>query len=178
MTKSMEILLNLEREDWEVFQSYTQREISRGVKSSSGGFWRSVLFLSVMSLIALFYFQGSREFHWPTATFVALIFTLIAAQFLYNLNKVKDASAPGDEGPFCGRHRLVISEDGISSEGNGYAGLHDWTTINKIERSDGLIMLYIDTLFAFIFPESKLEDPDALFAYVNRLYENANESSV
>lgn len=174
----MEILINLEREDWDIFQAHTQRGISRAVKSSSGGFWTSVLFLSAMLLLVLFYFQSSYQYHWPTAIFVAVICVLIAAQFLYNLNKIYNASGPDEEGPFCGRHRLVISEDGIASEGNGYAGSHDWTTIKKIDRSDGLIMLYIDTVFAFIFPESKLEDPDGLFAYVNGLYENAKKPSV
>ena len=63
-------------------------------------------------------------------------------------------------------HRFRLTDAGIESNGSGYNAFHEWTAAHKVERANGLILVYLDTANAFIFPEGKLADPNGVYEYI------------
>ena len=66
----------------------------------------------------------------------------------------------------------MFDDYGISTEGQGYAGKHSWAIVKKIERANGLILIFLDTSYAYVISEAKLKDPDAFYEHINELYKN------
>jgi len=52
----------------------------------------------------------------------------------------------------------------------GYEASHRWSVVKRIERANGMILIYLDTACAYVLPENKLEDPSRLFNYLNEEY--------
>ena len=73
--------------------------------------------------------------------------------------------------------KFKFSEQGISITSEGYKTDCSWGVVKKIERAQGMILLYLDTVYAYILPESKLGDPDDFYAYIKAQHANATVSS-
>jgi hypothetical protein len=169
----MELTLQLDRDDWKKFQAYLQKEFQKGASALPGSFWLNALLIGVMVFILLFLFPQGEEFHWHTAGVVAAFFILTFILFLLNLTRMNKALEPSDQGIFIGEHHFKFDEDGIHSRGEGYEGRHAWSAVMNIERSDGMILVFMDSTYAFLFPEHKLQDPDALYQYINAQHKSA-----
>jgi len=48
--------------------------------------------------------------------------------------------------------------------------------MQKIERAQGMIIIYLDTVFGYVFPESKLDDPDGFYKYISEHFKNESNS--
>lgn len=90
--------------------------------------------------------------------------------------KVRKSFEPSDTGSFCGVHRFRFTEQGIESEGNGFVTNHSWQIVKKVERTQGMILIYFDTAIAYAFPESKLSDPDGVYKYILERFTNPTQS--
>ena len=163
----MEITIKLEREDWNLFQSQLEKELPKTVKSWTNSFWFNIVLWAVIAFTIMSVFESKGRFHWPTAGVVSAFFILLIALFFINLSKVKKAYAPSEDGVFIGEHTFIFDSDGIKSTGRGYTGDHSWSLVKRIERVNGMILVYLDTAFAYVFPESKLDNPDEFYAYIN-----------
>ena len=161
------IEITYEKEDWFGFQNCLENEILNNIKTPFDNFWVGLTIWILIGFMSMFVFQKMSEFHWPSAIYVAVICVILFLLLVRHLTKMKNAFSPMDSGCFIGTHTYTITETGIESNGVGYRGHHDWSLVHKIMRANGLIILFIDTANAFIFPESKLEDPDAFYNYVN-----------
>lgn len=164
----MEISINYEYDDWVKFQSYLSKKIQSEIKTKS---WtNNMLFNMILwtgiGVLLMFLFKKVSLFHWPSALLVSGALISIFVIYIFNLKKYQRAFAPKNEGGFLGSHSFLITEHGIVSTGDGYKCTHSWKTIKQISRENGLIMLFIDTANAFIFPEHKLKEPDEFYAYI------------
>lgn len=108
----------------------------------------------------------ATHFHWPTAVVVGAVFIVLTVLFIRHLNKLKGYFSPSEDGCFIGTHRINVNEVGIETRGNGYSGHYAWSVIRSVEREGGVIMLFIDSANALIFPEDRLEDPDGFYKLV------------
>lgn len=162
----MEIEINLGKKDWSNFQSYLEKEIPKSKSRKSDSMWVQLIMWVFLGVAFTAVFQNISRFHWPTAVSVAAIFAIIFGMFVYNLNKLKQLFAPSDSGPFVGAHKFIINEEGIYSEGNGYKGFHSWLVVKRITRKNGMVMVFIDTAYGYVFPESQLHNPDHFLQYL------------
>lgn len=163
----MEVEITLKKEDWGTFQSFLENEISKSESSKSDSFGGQFVVWAFLGAAFIAVFQSISQFHWPTASAVAAVFAIIFGLYIYNLNKLKRLFAPSESGPFVGTHKFKINEEGIYSEGSGYKGFHSWSVVKRIIRGNGMIVVFIDTAFGYVFPESQLSNPDQFFQYAN-----------
>ncbi|MCP4551300.1 MAG: YcxB family protein [Bacteroidetes bacterium] len=166
----MNISIKLEVKDWYQFQSYLEKEIPKTMKSWTNSFWFNLVLWAVLGFVFMLIFQNTGKVHWPTVGVVSTFFILMFALFVFNLYKYKRACAPSKSGVFIGEHRFIFDEEGIKAQGQGYESSHNWTLVQRIERANGIIIIFLDTAYAYIFPESKLENPEQLYNYINEQY--------
>jgi len=166
----MDILIKLEIEDWNQYQSYIEKELSKSVKSWTDSFRFNLVLWGVTGFILMSIFRNLSEIHWPTVGVVSVFYILIFILFIIKLAKLKKAFAPSETGVFFGEHQFVFDEEGIKSKGHGYEGKHSWSVVQRIERTNGMILIFLDTAYAYIFPVSKLDNPDKLYNYINEQY--------
>lgn len=162
----MEVEITYEKDDWSKFQGFLEKEIPRRIKTSWDNVFVSILVWALIGAIAMYMFRQFEKFHWPSAGYVSALAVIIFTLFFRHLIKMKSAFAPSESGCFIGSHRFIFNASGIESKGSGYNAFHSWSTVKEIVRGNGLIMIFIDTAQAFIFPEHKLDDHDGLFNYL------------
>ena len=173
----MDIEINLDKQDWRNYQSYVERELSKHHRTWMDSFWVNVIVWFVVAFSFMFIFQQKSNFHWPSAISAAIIFVLIFMVFIFNIYKMKKAFEPSANGVFCGKHKFTFTENEIISEGKGYTGQHSWEIVQRIEKSRGMVLIFIDTAYAFVFPESKLENPEEFYNYVVEQLSNVTSGS-
>lgn len=174
----MDIQITLETEDWKKFQSYMERELPKNLKSWMNSFWVNMLIWVVVAFIFVSIYDHFTTFHWPTAISVGVFVVVIAALYILNVYKIRKAFEPSEEGTFCGEHHFRFTDQGIESEGRGYSGRHSWEIVKKVERVRGMILIYIDTAYAFVFPESKLSDPERFYKYILERYPHITNKAI
>lgn len=163
----MEISIKLEIADWQKFQSHIEKELRKSTKSWTDNFFVGVALWAAITLIFLTFFQNLADsFHWPTACLAAVVFFLILAKLIFDGSKLKKAFAPSENGVFIGEHQFSFNDDGFAVTGKGYETRCDWSTVRNVERVNGMIFMYLDTAYAYLFPESQLEDPDEFYRYI------------
>lgn len=161
----MEVLITYEKEDWAAFQAYLEREIPKSVKTPWDGFWVNLIVWAGIGAGTMAAFQYVVDFHWPSGLFVAAIFGVISVLHLRYLRRIKNGFAPSENGNFLGAHKFKFSDQGVEAEGDGYKAFHEWSVVQEIVRENGLIMLFVDTSSALIFPEAKIANPEYLYNY-------------
>lgn len=166
----MEILIKLELEDWNLFQLHLEKELPKTIKSWTNSFWFNIILWAVISFIAMSIFHNISQIHWPTVGFTSIFFILFFGLFIFNLSKLRKAYAPSENGVFIGEHKFIFNEEGIKTTGQGYEGSHNWSVVKKIDRVNNMILIYLDTAYAYVFPENKLENPDQFYNYINEQY--------
>lgn len=172
----MEIEITLEKEDWRRFQSYIEKQLWKQQKNWTDGFWVNIVFWALMAALLMKFFHRFSEFHWPSGLFVFVIFGLIAIMYFYKANKLRRAFEPMESGGFCGKHKFVFTDEEILSEGEGYQGRHAWKIVKRVERGNGMILVFLDTIHAYVFPEGKLTEPDEFYEYVSWRFRSAEEA--
>ena len=166
----MEISIKLEIEDWKIFQSILEKELPKTIKSWTNSFWFNLVLWAFIAFVFLTIFNNVNKIHWPTAGFVSIFFILLIGLFFFNLSKIKKAYEPSKCGIFFGEQRYIFDEKGIKTKGQGFEGYHDWSIVQKIDRVNNMILIYLDTAYAHIFPEEQLENPDKFYEYINEMH--------
>jgi len=166
----MDILIKLEVEDWYRFQSYLEKKVINRPRSGAASSWFNVGFGALVGFFFMYIFRSEGGFHWLTASLVSAVFVFLFVLFIYNVNRMKKAYAPSKSGVFVGEHHSIFDGEGIKSKGNGYEAMHAWSVVQQIERKNGMILIFLDTAYAYVFPENKVKDPDALYSYINEQY--------
>ncbi len=174
----MDILIKLNLEDWYKFQSYIEKEIPKTVKSWTNSSWFKVVLWAVIAFFFMSLFQNTGKIHWPTAGMVSAFFILLFTLLFFIMSRIKKAYAPSENGVFIGEHLFSFSEEGIKSKGQGYEGSHDWSLVQRIERANGMILIFMDTAYAYVFPESKLEEPEEFYKYINEQHKKYNHGFI
>lgn len=173
----MEILIDLQKEDWKRYQAYIEKELPKRQKIWMDSFWVNLIIWMVMAIVFMVIFQTFRYFHWPTAISVTTFFVLISAFFFFNVFRIRKAFEPLESGTFCGIHKFTFSDHGVASEGKGYKSHHSWEVVKRVERAPGMILIYLDKVYAYVFPESKLDSPEEFYQYISELHSNVTSQS-
>lgn len=168
----MHIEINLDQSDWSRYQTFVEKTLPAASKNAQSKRWLNVLLwvLTIGFLLALNFIE---RFDWPTATFVSLVFISFFGALVVQLKDARKAFEPAVDGVFCGHHKFTFTEEGIATSGHGYHGQHSWDLVKKIVRVEGMILIFLDTIYAYVLPESKLANADALFDYVTRQHRAA-----
>lgn len=169
----MELDIRLTRQNFAAFQSYVQKKAQKSIRGIAGGFWANLgVFLG---LIVIFFigFTVLGRFHWPTFFFTLLAFVCFSALVILRLYLAQKKLAPSEDGMFLGTHRFEITPQTIRTRGTDYQGIHHWRLVQSVERGNGLVLIFTDTLLAHVFPEDQLEDPEAFFAQMKTFFENS-----
>lgn len=167
----MEFKLELGKEDWRNFNTYLCKKLSMKNKTLFDNFFVSVFVWMIIGFVIIFTIKKFGGVHWPTAAITSLVFMFLYLVIFYKNKKIQAGFEPMDNGSFCREHTYKFSEEGISTED----GTISWDLILQIERAQGMIMLYMDTAFALIFPEHKLEHPDKFYDYISALRSNVTK---
>ncbi|MGD2140892.1 MAG: YcxB family protein [Burkholderiales bacterium] len=163
----MQIEIDLDQSDWTKYQTFVEKTLAAESGNVSSKRWMNIL-LWILTIVFLLALNFIERFDWPTAVYVSLVFISLFGALLFQLKDARKAFEPAVGGVFCGRHKLSFTEEGIVSSGRGYHGLHSWKLVKKIVRAEGMILIFLDTIFAYVLPESKLPNPDELYEYVTR----------
>lgn len=163
----MDVDVVLTRKDWFEYQAFVQKQIRKRVQIRLGGFWPNVVFFIVLTVILMVMLNSAPVFHWPTAAFVAVVLIFFGVTAARDLQRMQQAMAPSEEGVFVGKHHFRLDAAGIHSRGEGYQGFHEWSVVKSIVREGPLVMIFMDTVFAFLFPIDQLDHPDA---FVDQLH--------
>ena len=173
----MEIHLTLTSEEWYKFQKFIQRKNQKDLNGVIGGFWANLALFFVLTFIFVVLFNFIDRFHYPTAIFFFVIFSTIIGLFFWNIYRLQRSFVPSENGIFVGEHNFTFDEKGIRSEGKGYRSFHEWRVVKTIMRENGMIMIFLDTANAFIFPETQLSDPD-VFLHTIRGYRRKHSAEM
>ena len=173
----MEIQITLDKQDWKSYQGHIERELPKRMKTWMDSAWVNMIIWMVIAFLFLSLFNRHSNFHWPTAISVGVFFITISALFFFNMFKIRKAFEPSEAGTFCGDHLFIFNEQGIISEGKGYKGNHSWSIVKKIDRAEGMILIYLDTAYAYVFPESKLKAPDDFYGLIYEQYSNVTNQA-
>ena len=165
----MEIDIQLRKEDWLKFNQFVQKRTLKKLKGFVDGFFGNLVIWSVLIMIFVILFSTVKVWHWPTAISVATVFTIIIGLFFWNIYRLQSSLMPSEQGSFIGKHHFVFDENGIHSEGKGYTGFHSWDVVQSIEYHSGVLILFLDTTFGYIFPEDQLDNPAEFLERINQL---------
>jgi hypothetical protein len=172
----MEIQIDLEKQDWVRYQAYVEKKLQSESKTVKGRRWITALtwVVTIAFMLALNFID---QFDWPTAAYVSLALLSLCGVVVLHLAITRKTIEPANDGVFCGRHTFTFTEEGIASRGHGYHGLHSWDLVKHVVRAQGLILIFLDSVYAYVLPESKLPNPDEVFDYVTRQHQLAASRS-
>ncbi|MBT2786736.1 MULTISPECIES: hypothetical protein [unclassified Halomonas] len=173
----MEILIDLQKKDWKNYQAYIEKELPKQQKTWMDRFGINLVLWMIIVIFFMVISQGFIDFHWPTAILIATLFVLISVLFFFNVFRIRKAFEPLESGTFCGTHKFTFSDKGVASEGSGYKSHHSWKVVKRVEWAPGMILIYLDKAYAYVFPESKLDNPEVFYSYISQLYSNVTSQS-
>ena len=162
----MEFEIELSKRDWLIFQKYTGRKVCLKLKDVSFGFMKNLILWMSISIIFFTMFEFFGEMHLPTFVASAIIFSAIAAFYLAQTFRVRSVMQPLENGETYAVHKYKMDNSGIHSYSKNIESLCRWDAVIDVDRANDQILLYIDTLQAYIFPESQLENADELFSFI------------
>ncbi|ASP39516.1 hypothetical protein CHH28_12900 [Bacterioplanes sanyensis] len=166
----MEVTINLEQQDWLALSSHLEAAARNEHKTWMDSVWFNFLVGFAIAILCTVVFNRFSEFHWPTAIVVASFLIALLTVHFFRSIKIRRSFDPLVDGIFCGKHTFTFSERGIESQGKGYRGVHAWSLVKKIERVSGMILIYLDTANAHVFPESQLESPDEFYRRIQAFH--------
>ena len=183
----MEIVINLDKEDWRKYIALLQKKLNKTISPWRGKFWlRASFWLElIFGIVIGFGFMlaifNSIDIHWPTAKLAIAFFVVMGGVFLLRYRMLQKelvkACEPSEEGVYVGEHKVLFDDKGIQWQGKGYRRSLTWPVVKKVERDQGMILVYEDTIEALVFPESKLSNPDEFYKFIMGKYLMAKPAS-
>ena len=77
----MELSIKYEKDDWEAFQSYLEKDLCESTKSWHESMWANFVIWLLIAFVFFSYLQSDLGFSWPTAGIVSFFF-ISGATFL------------------------------------------------------------------------------------------------
>ena len=152
----MEIDINLTKEDWVKYNQYLSKRFKSIVNKNT--FFKDMVpwfFWGLIATSAMNFLD--EEIHWPTCILTTMIFVLIGLCATRKSKKAQDLMMPSSDGVFIGSHHFKFDELGIHSSGTKYNSNMQWSAVKNIEFSDDYILIFIDTVQAYIIPTNQIE---------------------
>jgi len=162
----VEFQIQLSKDDWFIYQKHTGKRVCSKLKGTSFGFLKNMILWMITSIIFFTLFQTVGDLHWPTAIAIFIICSAIGFFSYMHTIRVRSAMEPLENGVTYAPQKYKIDENGIYSNSKSIESACKWDAVVSVDRANGQILLYIDTLQAFIFPESQLDNADELYSFI------------
>jgi hypothetical protein len=175
----MKFTVNLSQQDWVAYNQHLIKNLPKTHKTWLDNQYLMIALWFFLGLAVMFIFDLSKNFNPQTAFAVSLFFVVLIAEILLNTHLKRKVFYPNPKGGFVGEHHFTFDEFGIQTSGNGYHAHHAWKLVQKIERIDNgkqkHILLYLDTAYAFIFPENQLENAENFHNIIQQYFLTKNQ---
>lgn len=123
------------------------------------------IFLIIMLLIAILagtyntnswvqQFKFIKDFHRPTAIFVLIPFFFLTLSYLNLILQSQKSAKPSKEGLVIGDHEIEFLDEKISDITPLGTSFHRWEAVEDIVVHRGNIYVFLDTMLAYILPNS------------------------
>lgn len=125
---------------------------------------RCIFFLLLLMLT--FLFSRTSELHWSVwAVLFGIMYVFFILFFPKRLkklteNRIKKMLREGDNSDFLGPQFLEITEAGISKKSNSSEKKNGWDSVQKVEESKNLILIYVSSLSAYMIPKKVFENEE------------------
>ena len=164
----MELEIEYELSDWKDFQSHLEKTIYKKSKQWWESMWVNLIIWLAVAFVFFSFFQSNVGFHWPTAGIMVFGFIFYFVLLVLNGIKAKRACQPVLGGAFLNKHKFILSDDRIITVGKAYEANYNWSMVQRVEKTEKSIYLFIDSIHALILPLSKVSDCEALMALIDK----------
>jgi len=172
----MNLTININLQDWKLFQQFHHSQLINRSRSKTIEFFVNLVLWAFIGFVFMAAFNQLSHFHWPSALSVFIFAATMYFLSTLKYKKLMKSYEPSDNGTLIGEHTFTINEKGISSKGKYYNCLHDWSAIKHIMQTNELVIIYIDTMNAFIFPKKEISDPNSFYNHLIELNTKYNKS--
>jgi hypothetical protein len=169
MENVVEIDIDLKKEDWSRFIKYIQKKKQRDVKGVVNGFWKNMILWCILTIIFIALFKNVGKLHYPTATFMFVLFAAIGGYYFLHMVQLQKTLAPSENGLFIGKHHFRFDQNGIISESRKAKSHYKWEAILSVVHENDMILLFVDTAYAIVFPEKQVGDPEQFMKQIKEL---------
>lgn len=154
----MKINVKYDKSDWKDFELYLHKKICKSIRSWYDGVVFNLILWALISVVFYLVIDSELNFDWNTAVLVSLLFVYLYVMMILQAKKLRKAYQPSDKGTFVGEHEFILSDDGMSVSGKDYNSFYRWSSVKQLEQTETAIYVFIDSVKAFIFPISQLEN--------------------
>lgn len=170
---TMELQITTTQDDWMRFQKFTISHIrkkTKGLINTRISFF-ILFFVAIVSSFLVNVFQ--IDIHINRNVLIFVTFIIVFAILYYNNIKSLKAIRPSDNGPMTGQHTLQFDSTGIHESAKLYEIHYRWAAVKEIVHATGLILIYIDTVFAILIPDDQVGDVDTFIKTIEAYRNNS-----
>lgn len=169
----MELQITTTPDDWMRFQKFTINHIQKKTKGLINT--RIAIFILFFVAIVLSFLVNFFRIDIPVNRNILIIatFILIFAILYYNKMRSLKAIQPSNDGPMTGQHTILFDSTGIHESAKLYEIHYKWAAVKEIVHATGLILIYIDTVFAILIPDDQVGDVDTFIKTIEGYRNNS-----
>lgn len=163
----MEILIKLDITDWNTFQKHMKQSIVKAAQAQKTVARLRSNIASLLIVAAAVVYFDYFGIHWATAIFSLAIYTYFYALRRAYSTAARRINSPLENGHFFEQRKITFNATGVTTKSKNHQEIVDWAGIRRIERANGLILIFIDTIQCIVLPEHRLKDPDLLYNFIS-----------
>lgn len=167
--------VNITKQDYLGYSEFALKRLCSPKNTNSASFFKNMIIWCVLTVAFMAIFQiksvNFSDFHWQSALFTAIPFSIFLVAFLYNINKFKKLSIPNENGVMIGEKTIEFQSDGISETHHLGSCFYKWEALEAIEENKGDLYIFVDKLLALIIPANAFDtdaEKEELKALVNK----------
>lgn len=106
---------------------------------------------------------------------VSMPFIVFIVAFITIIKGIEKSSILKENGLTVGKHKIEITEDGITDTTDLGHFFHNWTAVDEVVTYQGNIYVLLDGMFAHIFPASNFSseaERESLAQLINEKWHN------
>lgn len=162
----MEFQIKLTRDHWRKFLSFVNKEA--WCRTWIARIPGNVFVWIVVGIAVAAAFNQFSDLHLPSVVLIACVFFAVMSLAYFSGLQAKKFMEPESHGIILSPHVLRITDDEIHLKGDGYSQRFSWELVQRIERSLGMIYIFIDTAYAILIPANQLDNPDEVQSFLQQ----------
>ncbi|AXI10808.1 hypothetical protein CUC15_18475 [Oceanobacillus zhaokaii] len=166
----MEINYNLTEEDYLNFNLFHMKNSKSVMNSLKMQRFLTPIFFILISY--LFSQLGDTPFLFAFIPFliISIIWIVFYPRFFYKtvIRNVKKMIREGRNGGLIGKHRMIITEDGITETTSTDETKVNWSGIQAFKEDNDYFYLYNSSVSAYILPKRELKNADEVKDYLKK----------
>lgn len=172
------IEIEIKLEDWTKFSNYIAKEKTKESAKSPSHIKAFITLIFLIALSVYIFRSLNLTIDKPTAILFINIFLIYFFYFFYfswNQKKFIKTYNPLANGVILRKSYYIFDENGIDIQSDGIKTFYKWKIIEKIEFTDDIVMIYIDTAIALLFPCNQLDDVEKFINMINQYNNKLNK---